>query len=186
MTRALVALATLACGVLLTGCPESVQPLSDPSRASPDPALLGVWHGTFDGDEMYLHAGPGERGMIRAIQVEHKKKGGIETARYAAFPTRLGKLGMLNVRSLDESADYRGYLLFRYEIKGRRLTLWMLSLKAAREDIKAGRLAGKAEGGEFGDTLITASSPELAAYVEKGDPKRLFGPPLVFRRIAQP
>lgn len=185
MTRALVALATLAGGLLLAACPESVQPLSDPSRAAPDPALLGVWHGTFDGDEMYLHAGPGERGMIRTIQVEHKKKGGIETARYAAFPTKVGKLDMLNVRSLDESADYRGYLLFKYEVKGARLTLWMLSLKAARDDIKAGRLTGKAEGGEFGDTLITASSAELAAYLEKGDPKRLFDHPLAFRRIAR-
>lgn len=184
MIRRLVTSAALAGCLLLSGCPESVQPLSDPAGAAHDPALFGVWHGSFDGDEMYLHAGPGERGMTRAVQIEHKKKGGIDTTQYAAFPTRLGKLGLLNVRRTDDGADFRGYMLFRYEVKGRKLTLWMLSLKAVREDIKAGKLAGRAEGGEYGETLITASSEALGKYVQEGDAKRLFDHPLVFRRLA--
>ena len=184
MIRRLATAAALGLCALLCGCPESVHPLSDPATAAPDPALFGVWHGSFDGDEMYLHAGPGDHGMTRAIQVEHKKKGDVATARYAAFPSRLGKMSLLNVRNPDEGADFRGYLLFRYEVKGPRLTLWMLSMKAAREDIKAGKLAGKAEGGEYGDTLITASSAALRAYLKEGDPKRLFDKPLAFRRVA--
>lgn len=185
MIRAAAAAVAALLAAALCGCPESVNPVADPSRAAPDPALFGVWHGTFDGDDMYLHVGPGERGMTRAVQVEHKKKGNIETAQFAAYPTRIGKLDLLNVRQTDGVADFRGYLFFRYQLKGAKLTLWMLSLKAVREDIKAGKLAGKAAGGEYGETLITASSEDLARYLQEGDAARLFDHPLVFRRMAR-
>lgn len=178
--------AVLALCAGLVGCPESVNPLSEPSSAAPDPALFGAWHGRFDGDEMYLHAGPGERGMTRVVQVEHKKKGDIETARYAAFPTRVGRLQLLSVRRIDDGADYRGYLLFRYEQKGATLRLWMLSMKTVRDDIAAGKLRGKAGEGAYSETLITASGEELAKYLQEGDAARLFAEPLTFRRIAKP
>lgn len=185
MLRPLAMATVLALAALLAACPESVNPLSDPARAAPDPALFGVWHGSFDGDEMYLHAGPGERGMTRVVQVEHKKKGAIETAQYAAFPARVGKQGYLTVRRTDDEADFRGYWLFRYELKHDRLTLWMLSLKAAQEDIRAGKLAGRTGEGPYGETLITASSEALVQYLAQGEEKRLFDHPLAFQRVTR-
>lgn len=182
MNRIAAALAALAVCSLLAGCPESVHPASDPAQATPDPGLHGVWHGSFEGDEVYVHVGPGERGMTEATVVTHQKKGALKTERYLAFPTRLGKLDLLNVRQIDANGDLRGYVLFRYQASARKLTLWMLSYSAAREDIKAGKLKGKAEEGPYGDTLITASSPELAAYLQEGEQARLFDKPLVFRR----
>ena len=184
MLRRLAISAALALCPLLTACPESVHPISDPATAGHDPAVFGVWHGSFDGDEMYLHVGPGERGMTKAVQVEHKQKGDINTERYFAFPTRLGKLAMLNVHRVDEER-HSAYTLFRYQADKKKLTLWILSYAAAREDIKAGKLKGKVEDGPFGETRITASSEELVKYLQEGDPKRLFDKPLVFRRIAQ-
>lgn len=177
-----MALAALAICALMAGCPESVHPASDPAQATPDPVLYGVWRGTFEGDEVYVHVGPGERGMTKATMVTHEKKGALKTERYLAFPTRLGKLDLLNVRQVDEGGDLRGYVLFRYQASGRKLTLWMLSYGAVREDIKAGKLKGTAEDGPYGETLVTASSPELAAYLQESEQARLFDKALVFRR----
>ena len=174
----------LASTLLLTACPESIHPISDPARAAPDPALLGVWHGTFDGDEVFLHVGSGEHGLTRAVLVEHKEKGGApKVERYAAFPTQVGKLAMLNVRRTDEPAAARGYSLMKYQVEKKKLTLWMTAYGAVREDIQAGKLAGRAEEGKFGETRITASSEELVQYLRESDEKRLFDKPLVFKRL---
>lgn len=176
----------VAVSALLAGCPESIHPVSDPARAAPDPALYGVWHGRFDGDEIYLHVGPAERGMTRAVMVEHKQKdGAIKVERYVAFPSQVGKLALLNVKAVDDPDRDRGYTLFRYQAEKKKLTLWMTSYAAVREDIKAGKLAGKAEDKPYGDTVITASGAELARYLQDGEPQRLFDKPLVFRRIAE-
>ena len=184
MMRSAVTSVMLALCVVLSGCPESVHPLSDPAAAAPDPALFGVWHGTFDGDEIYLHVGPGERGMTRATAVTHEKKGALKTERYVAFPTALKDLAMLNVRVLDGGDTPHGYTLFKYQADKRKLTLWMLSYAAVRDDIKAGKLKGKAEDGRFGETYISAPGPELVRYLLEGDQARLFDKPLVFKRIA--
>lgn len=182
MKRLLVC-AMLALSALMAGCPESVHPVSNPARAAHDHALFGVWHGTFDGDEVYLHVGPGERGMTSATMVEHRKDGRVKTERYLAFPSRLERFAVLNVTPLDD-ARVRGYTLMKYEVAKKKLTLWMLSYGAARDDIKAGTLPGIAEDGQFGDTRITASSAELAAYLQH-DQKRLFDKPLSFTRVVR-
>lgn len=178
-------LALLAACTLLTACPESIHPIADPAKAAADPVLFGVWHGSFDGDEIYLHVGPAERGMTQAVMVEHKARDGtIKIERYVAFPTQVGKLAMLNVRRVDEPDADRGYSLFKYQVDKKKLTLWMTAYAAVRDDIKAGKLAGKAEDRAYGETLITASSEELAKYLGESDQARLFDKPLAFRRIA--
>jgi len=178
-----LASAVVALGALLSACPESVHPIADPAAAVPDPALFGAWHGTFDEDEMYLHVGPADHGMTKAVTVEHKKKDGdIKVEHYLAFPTKLGKLGFLNVHPAGDVERERGYVLFRYAVEKKKLTLWMLSYAAARQDIKAGKLAGIAEDGPYGETRITASSEALAKYLQDSDPARLFDKPMVFRR----
>jgi hypothetical protein len=186
MNRLAATGAVLLLGLLLAGCPESVHPITDPAKAAADPALHGAWHGTFDDEEIYLHVGPGERGMTKATLVEYGKEAKIKTERYLAFPSAVGRLALLNVRRVDEPERSRGYTLFKYRVAGGKLTLWMLSYAAARDDIKAGKLTGKAEDGPFGETLITAPSAELAKYLQEGDPARLFDKPLVFNRVPRP
>jgi hypothetical protein len=51
------------------------------------------------------------------------------------------------------------------------------------DSIKAGKLKGIAEEGQLGETRITASSAELAAWLRAADQKRLFDKPLVFQRV---
>jgi hypothetical protein len=184
MIRRCTAAGLLALSVLLAGCPESVHPVSDPATAVHDPELFGVWHGTFEDDtHVYLHIGPAEHGMTRAVMIEHRENGrGIKIENYVAFPTRLPKLKLLNVRSLDDAS--RGYTIIRYKVEGDdEMTFWITSYPAVREDIKAGKLRGVAEAGQFGDTRITASSVELAAYLHGSDGDRLFDKPLEFERV---
>lgn len=176
------ATAILSLCTLLAACPESVHPISDPAAAAHDPALFGVWHSTFEDEEMYVHVGPAERGVTRAVTVEHKKKGGeVKVERYTAFPSRLEGLSMLNLRADDDGT--RGYSLLKYEVNKKKLTLWMTSVAAVREDIKAGKLKGIAEEGQFGDTRITAPSAEIAAWLLAADRKRLFDKPMEFRKV---
>ena len=94
MNRRCIAAGLLSLSALLAGCPESVHPVSDPATAEYDPELFGVWHGTFEDDtEIYLHIGPGEHGLTRAVLIEHKENGGgLRIENYVAFPTRLPKL----------------------------------------------------------------------------------------------
>lgn len=175
----------VALTALLGGCPESIHPISDAARAEPDAALYGVWRGRFDGDTLYLHVGPGERGMTRAVTVEHKQKdGALKVEHYVAFPSQVGKLAMLNVKAVDDPERDHGYALFRYRLEGKKLTLWLTSYAAVREDIKSGKLAGRVEDRPYGDTVITASGEELAKYLAEADLKRLFDKPLLFERIA--
>ena len=96
---------------------------------------------------------------------------------------RLEALAVLNVRPLDDASD-RGYSLMKYEAGAKKLTLWMTSYAAVHEDIVAGKLRGIAEKGPHGETRITASSAEIAAYLLAADRKRLFDKPLEFRRVA--
>ena len=181
MTRQTSFAAIVGLCALLAGCPESVHPSSDPAAATQDPALFGVWQSTFEDEEMYLHVGPAERGMTRAVTVEHKKKGGqVKVEAYTAFPSRLEGLSMLNLRADDDGT--RGYSLFKYEVSKKKLTLWMTSAAAVREDIKAGKVKGIAEEGPFGDTRITAPSAEIAAWLLAADRKRLFDKPMEFRK----
>jgi hypothetical protein len=177
---AAVALLTLCS--MLAGCPESVHPVSDPVAAVHDAALFGTWRGTFDGDAVYLHVGPAERGMMRAVMVEHDAKNGIKVERYSAYPTRLASLAVLNVRPLDDSHE-RGYSIMKYEAGANELTLWMTSYAAIRDDIRAGKLKGIAGKDPYGDTRITASGRELTAYLQAADRQRLFDKPLVFQRV---
>ena len=178
------AVALLALCALLAGCPESIHPASDPSAAQHDERLFGSWQGEFEGDEIWLHVGPAERGFTSAVMVERKgKDGSIKAERYAAFPSRLGEeLAVLNVRPLNGDAE-RAYTLFKYVAKKNKLTLWMASYNAVRADIRAGKLKGVAEEGRFGDTRITASTAEVAAYLVNADPGRLFDKPLEFSRV---
>lgn len=183
MTRYLAASVVALCA-LLSGCPESVHPLSDPATAVHEQALFGVWHGRFDEDEMYLHVGPADHGMTKAITVEHKKKDGdVRVERYVAFPGTVGKLAVLNVHPAGDAERDRGYFFFRYAVEKKKLTLWLLSYAAARQDIRDGKLKGVAEEGPYGDTRITATTAELVKYFEQADVARLFDKPMEFRRV---
>ena len=70
---------------------------------------------------------------------------------------------MLNARPLDD-AGY--YLLFRYEVGPKGLTLWLTSYAAVRADIRAGKLKGIAVTSEKRSEL----APDVPTIAEQGFP----------------
>ena len=176
------ATALLALSALLAGCPESVHPLSDPASAAPDPAVFGVWRSVGSGEETWLHIAPAARGMTSVVMITHGR-GGLEMHLYTVFPTRLGKLAMANLDSTDRSDGQHSYLFARYEVKGEKLTVRLLSVDAVNDAVKAGRLQGRTEHGAIGDVLITAPGEAIVRWLESGKPEALFGKPATYRRV---
>lgn len=188
MIRTLILHATLALCMLLSGCLLSVQPLSNPAKAAPDPQLYGVWVAHDEGENLvYLHVGPGDKGMTKALWVEYGKDAAFKVSHYTAFPTQLENMTLLNVISLDDHPSTKGYDIMWYHIGGNRsLSLALMSEEVVRQDIRDGKLKGNIKPGKFSDTLITASSSELRAYIKAADPSKLFGKPLKFERAGDP
>ena len=172
---------------LLSACLDSINPASDPAKAAVDPALLGAWRGTFDDDVVYLHVGWSDAlSRMQAVTVEHRKKdGALDVSEYTAFPSHLGKLDVLNVMQTSGKDRSDGYTLLKYRASGGKLTLWSMSEEALRADVKAGKVKGTVGSDTFGDVTITASTAEIAAYLQAADPARLFTNVLKFDRAGK-
>jgi len=184
MTRFAACTLLLALCALLGACPESMNPVSAVATARPDPRLFGTWSAIMEGDRVSLRVWSSEAGLTNALLTEHQEGGRTKSDLYEAFPSRVGDLEVVNVKELD-GKDH-GWSVLKYEVSERELTLWMTDFDAVRGDIKAGKLKGIAEEGALGETRITASSAQLAAYLAAADPKRLFRKPLVFQKDAPP
>lgn len=188
MMRSLTFYATLTLCVLLSGCLVSLQPLSSPAEAAPDPQLYGVWVAHDAGENLvYLHVGPGEKGMTKAMWVEHGKDARIKVIEYSAFPSQLAGMTLLNVVSPADAMKPKGYDIMQYRIEDNHsLSLSLMSEAVVKQDIQDGKLKGKIKPGKFGDTIITASASELRAYIEAADKAKLFSTPLKFERAPDP
>lgn len=178
------AAATLAFCMLLSGCPESVHPLSDPAAAAQDPAVFGVWRGMEHGPDVWLHIGPLDRGMTAIVRVQHDlKRNEMQVARYTAFPTRIGKLNMANLEQLDRDDGLHSYFFARYQVTGAQLTLQMLSVDAVTRAVKGGGLAGRTDSRGIGEILVTAPGEALVRFLREGKVEDLFEKPMVYRRV---
>lgn len=185
MIRTLSFYAMLLSSLLLCGCLVSLQPLSGPGETTSDPQLFGMWV-LRDASEnrVYLHVGPGEKGTTQALWVEHGKDARIKLTDYRAFPTQLAGMTLLSVEAPADPMKPKGYDIMRYRIEDdHSLSLALMSEEVVKQDIKDGKLKGRIKPGKFGDTIITASTRELRAYVEAADPSRLFATPLRFDRV---
>lgn len=177
MQRNLWMATIVAICALLCACPELNNPVSDPAASSPDPALYGVWRSTqADGTVTYLHIGPGPQGM-QCLAVGHEGDK-VSVEQYDGFVSRIGRLELFNVILGKDD-----YTLLRYEVSGPKLTLWILSDRAVNEDVRAGRIAGEARYEDSSSPRLTASTEELARYVELSDEQRVFEKLGEFRRV---
>jgi hypothetical protein len=185
MIRSLTAGVTLALCGLVCGCLVSLQPLSSAAQATVDEQLLGVWRAHDPGEDLvYLHIGRGDKRMTEATMVEHRDDGTYKAFRYTAFPTKAEGMTLLNVMSPEDHKDTKGYDIVRYQIDGKTLSIALLSEDAVKQAITGGKLKGRIESGTLGDTTITASGPELLAYIKASDPAKLFPKTLRFERAA--
>lgn len=180
--------------LLLTGCAESENPLSDPLKTKPDARLAGVWR--VQGDQYSV--GPVGDGLpesvMRMVGVPHSKDGKLTPpGELLFFPTALGSNTYLNV---TDGADWKveslkkkdwrsidSYVLAKYKVEGDTLLVWPMAAGAVKSAIETGKIKGvarripvknpgaKAKSRE--QVMLTDTTENLARFVaSEGD--RLF------------
>ncbi len=143
--------------LLLVGCEDSKNPLSDPTTSKPDERLLGVWRvGVSQGADVYYHIGHAgkefPKGVLRVVEVTHSE-GDVDTVEYFAFPTVLGGKTYLNVvddekqvKLMEEKGWKAGvvksYTFVKYQLDGDTLLVWGIDEAAKEQAIKSGKIKG--------------------------------------------
>jgi hypothetical protein len=159
--------AVLACAFLLASCgpPQSESPLCDPSQASADESLLGVWRVSIEKENRpaYFHfvAAPGNRIDIVIVAAE---EGGAEVDAYEGFVTRLGSARYLNVKHKAPGAKEADghYFIARYEVKGDLGRIDLPDEDVVKASIEGGKVAGRAEADEV---RLTDTPENLRRFV---------------------
>ena len=183
-----------AAAFLLAGClpVTSKTPIGTTAGLGADEALYGTWKGhSQDADNKtdgYFHFMKGKDGTITALVV---LAAGSQDDGWTAFNVRTAKLGanrtMNAAETFDKDAPAEGSLKntnipLLYTINGKKLTLYLLDEDKVKEAIKAGKIAGTVESGNFGDVKITADGPALDAFMATPDAVKLFKVFIVLKR----
>jgi len=178
-------------GIGLCACPPvtSKTPVGTTVKAVRDPALAGVWRGKVaDGDAVsYFTFLPQNDETYSAVLVtpsSPKDNGGFGV--FSVDTVALGRLHFINARELmDDDKPAKGTMAdntipLLYKLEGdNTLVLYMMDEDAAHAAIKAGKIKGTVEEGQFGDVTLTASPVELDAYMASPAARALFTKPLV-------
>jgi hypothetical protein len=173
----------LALCLILTGCGDSKNPLSDPTTSKADKRLLGVWKLVEDnGQVTNFHVVPaGEKfpaAMMRVAFVRHEKGQPESSGEFLIFPTALNGKTYLNVtdgmgkqgRSVEDKRGkaeaVRFYSFIKYEVDGNTLRVWWpLVEQAKQQTIKAGKVKGVTEFGT--PSRFTDTTENVAHLVEQ-------------------
>ncbi|MBS2024175.1 MAG: hypothetical protein JST92_17370 [Deltaproteobacteria bacterium] len=182
---------TVALALVLTSCvpPESAHPLSAPESAKADKRLSGLFTSHLDGVLVTLELVPKTGALVDLVLTGTDKDKGASVLAFEAFPTMLAGKSYLNLRAKTFKGPYADgaevaekYIFAKYEFgKDGALTLAIMEEEPVKAAIDAKKLAGTA--GERA-LQLTASSEELAAFVQGADAKVLFRKFAVFRKIA--
>lgn len=167
--------------LLLAGCEDSKNPLSDPQTAKADERLVGVWR---EGDAYYHVGHAGDKfpaSVMRVVQVTHKEGRVEPPEEYLIFPTLLGDKTYLNavvngekgqVTRLDkdgwkaDSVDC--YHFHKYQVDGDKLVLWLIDEQAKTQAITGGKIKGHIE--KDRPARFTDTTEDVARFVaEAGD-----------------
>ena len=143
--------------LLLTGCDDSTNPLSDPQNVTADEGLVGVWR-EEDGEVYYRidHAGKKfPKGVMRVVAITRNQASIEPPEEYLAYSALLAGKAYLNV-VVDEkqvtllnaegwnAAVVDAYIFVKYQLDGDNLTVWLTDEKAKEQAIKIGKIKGVA------------------------------------------
>jgi len=184
--------------LLAPGCDDSKTPLSDPQTAKADNRLVGVWRWRGENGEVtYYHVGhAGEKfadSMMRIVSIKHDQGKVEPPEEYLAFPTVLGGKTYLNVvvdqkqvKKLDETGWKTDvvdrYALFKYQVDGGKLVVWLIDEDAKERAIKSGKVKGVVEPNK--PPKFTDTTENVARFVaEAGDSLLNLKDPVRFERV---
>jgi hypothetical protein len=171
----------------LTACvPEFVNPLVDPAKAKPDPALTKPFAWVKKNDsEQILRFSTDAKGfrVVHFITQKDAKHGirNLESKAYEVLTVTLGEQNYMHIRAVEvpeQAKNDKAWLLLRYRIVDGKLVLEMVNFDKVFEAVSAEKLAGIAKRYKQGDTAsvkVTASAAELTAWLTKNaDDKTLW------------
>jgi len=193
MRPARVLLATVLTGFLAAGClpVASRSPLGSTAPPQTDRKLTGTWNGRFGASDRIstITFYPPRAFAMRVVLVA---PGGTQDRGsrmvFEARSVKLGNNSYLDVREIEDRgkpAERKiAHVPVLYSLTGdRRLSLYLIDERAARQAIAQRRIAGAVGAGQFGDVTITASPAALDTYFASAAGRALFKKPLgVFRR----
>lgn len=181
-------------GIGLAACPPvtSKTPVGTTVTAVRDPALTGLWRGHV-GDNAassYFTFFPQDDGSVHVVVVSPPSKddrGGY--GMFAIQAARLGKYRYLNARQMFDDgkpatgpmADRTFPVLYHFDDDG-ALILYIVDETAAKNAVRAGKIAGTIESGDYGDVVLTAAPGALDAFMASPAGRALFTKPVVILR----
>jgi hypothetical protein len=197
----------IAAALLLAGClpVTSKTPVGTTVGLGADEALYGTWIGRSedqpDKDQkdkdrkekgvLYLHFLKGKDADTFSVLwvVTGSGKNDSESMSFTVSTAKLGANRYINAVQTAENGKpiddrLKGAnipLLYRFG-KHHTLTLSLLDEDKVKEAIKAGKIAGTVEPGNFGDVTITADGPVLDAFMATPEAAKLFKVFVVLRR----
>lgn len=122
---------------LLCGCPyESECPLSKVSKATIDPALIGEWKYTVEGEPFTMIIQQFDDHELLIMGIED---GEVQQEAVRAFVTVIKDEWFLNVQEIEESYDERVWYLAKYTISGDTLTAWTVDDKLFTKPVTSSR-----------------------------------------------
>ena len=168
--------------LLVSGCDDSKNPLSDPKTSQADERLVGVWRGpNGDDDEYYFVGHAGEKfpdNVLRLVVINRGDRKVKTPEEYLVFPAAIGDKTYLNVihdgnnnlvKRLDEkgwkAVDVDCYTFLKYKIDGDKLVMWIIDEGAKDRAIKDGKVKGVVE--PFEISKFTDTTDNLARFVAK-------------------
>lgn len=167
--------------LILIGCDDSKNPLSDPQASKADERLVGVWL-EEESEACYFIGDAGAKfpeGVMRIVAVTLRDGKLDSPADYLAYPTVLGDKTYLNLVIDDEQVRRLGdkgwktdvvecYTFLRYQLDGDKLVVWLIDEKAKEEAIKSGKVKGLIEPNE--PARFTDTTENIARFVvDAGD-----------------
>jgi hypothetical protein len=187
-TSVLVSMAAFC--LLFTSCVDSKVPLSDPNMSQADERLAGNWRLRNDDGSVnnyrFVRAGDKFPASVMRVAGSSRKPDGT-TEQFASlllFPTTIGEKTYLNVTEgtdpkvkLVEEKGWTAetvniYWIYRYQVTGDVLTVQGIDGDAKKRFIEAGKIKGKIEKGQDGNTKVyfNDTTENLVKFVaEAGD-----------------
>ena len=176
--------------LLLVGCDDSKNPLSNPQTSKPDARLAGLWRQQdTSGNTNFYHIGrAGEslpEGVMRVISAAHSGDGELhEPGQLLIFPTTLAGATYLNVTDgnkqqvkLIEEQGWKGvdsYILLKYKVDGDTLLVWPTDGDAKKKAIESGKVKGLVEKQDSGTKVVFTDTTENLARFFAGAADSLF------------
>jgi hypothetical protein len=156
--------------VILNGCiPYSDNPLTEPDKQGPDPAVLGTWFLYEEGETVFLHMGIDVTTKeLRVVMVEFQKDGEVKTSELIGHTSRLENNTYMNLRWERPEDSEEGYLFVKYQVEGERIGLGLLRTDAVETAIREGRIQGKIDRNPS-SVQLTDTSEKLQEFVRMND-----------------